>query len=111
MHSWAKEKLHAAGHRMDEATQKAERKLEGLKGDGSCDSECRTIQKHMDVIASCGKKVGVVDAVEGTSIKLTRKDSPDGNHHLIPESWVDHVDAHVHLNKNSAQTELEWQTV
>ena len=61
--------------------------------------------------ASCGKKVGVVDGVEGTSIKLTRKDSPDGNHHLIPESWVDHVDAHVHLNKNSAQTELEWQTV
>jgi Uncharacterized protein conserved in bacteria (DUF2171) len=32
----------------------------------------------MDVIASCGKKVGVVDHVGGGAIKLTKKDSPDG---------------------------------
>ncbi len=30
------------------------------------------IREHMNVIASCGKKVGVVDGVEVNSIKLTR---------------------------------------
>src|SRR5260370_1242234 len=39
------------------------------------------IKEHMDVIASCGTKVGVVDRVEGNAIKLTKKDSPDGQHH------------------------------
>ena len=63
----------------------------------------------MDVIASCGKKVGVVDRVEGDSIKLTKKDSPDGHHHLIPTSWVARVDQHVHLNKNSEEAAREWQ--
>src|SRR4051812_13994209 len=59
------------------------------------------VRERMDVIASCGKKVGVVDHVEGGAIKLTRKDSPDGQHHFIPAGWVDHVDNHVHLKKNS----------
>src|SRR5450432_767672 len=53
------------------------------------------IKERMDVIASCGKKVGVVDHVEGGAIKLTKNDSPDGQHHFIPTGWVDHVDSHV----------------
>lgn len=67
------------------------------------------IQEHMDVIASCGKKVGVVDHVEGNAIKLTKKDSPDGQHHYIPVAWVQRVDNHVHLNKNSGETEAGWK--
>lgn len=43
------------------------------------------IKERMDVIASCGKKVGVVDHVEGGAIKLTKNDSKDGQHHFIPE--------------------------
>jgi len=82
------------------------------KDAGCCHSEKNcAIQDHMDVIASCGKKVGVVDHFEGTSIKLTKNDSADGKHHLIPQGWVDHVDTHVHLKKNSVETEREWQTV
>jgi hypothetical protein len=69
------------------------------------------VKEHMDVIASCGKKIGVVDRVEGKSIKLTKKDSPDGQHHRIPTSWLDHVDSHVHLNKNSEEATREWQPV
>ena len=57
----------------------------------------KNIRERMDVIASCGKKVGVIDHVEGDALKLTRKDSPDGRHHYIPASWVDHVDRHVQL--------------
>jgi hypothetical protein len=66
------------------------------------------ITEHMKVIASCGKTVGKVDSVEGRSIKLTKKDSPDGQHHFIPVSWVDHVDSHVHLNRNSQEAEQGW---
>jgi hypothetical protein len=66
------------------------------------------IRDHMEVIASCGKKVGVVDRLDGDTIKLTEHDSPDGRHHYIPVSWVDHVDSHVHLNRNSEETERDW---
>ncbi len=68
------------------------------------------IRDHMNVIASCGKKVGVVDGVEGDSIKLTRKDSPVDQHHFIPLNWVSHVDSHVHLNRNSKQAAEGWQS-
>jgi hypothetical protein len=68
------------------------------------------VRERMDVIASCGKKVGVVDHVEGGAIKLTKNDSPDGQHHFIPTGWVDHVDTHVHLKKNSQETEQGWKS-
>lgn len=77
--------------------------------DGS-DRGVNTIEEHMEVIASCGKKIGVVDRVEGKAIKLTRKDSPDRQHHYIPLSWVARVDSHVHLDKNSATTEADWKS-
>ncbi|HYV39279.1 MAG TPA: DUF2171 domain-containing protein [Gemmataceae bacterium] len=67
------------------------------------------IKEHMDVIASCGKKIGVVDRVEGNAIKLTKKDSPDGLHHFVPTGWIERVDRHVHLTKNSMQTQQEWK--
>jgi hypothetical protein len=68
------------------------------------------IQEHMNVIASCGKKVGVVDRVEASAIKLTRKDSPDDQHHFIPLSWIARVDSHVHLNKNSKEAVEGWKS-
>ena len=68
------------------------------------------LQDHMKVYASCGKQVGVVDHLDGTAIKLTRKDSPDGQPHYIPASWVAKVDSHVHLNKNSQETENSWSS-
>ncbi len=58
------------------------------------------IKEHMDVLDSVGKKIGQVDHMEGSDkIKLTKTGSPDGKHHLVPLSWVDHIDSHVHLNK------------
>jgi len=64
------------------------------------------IKEHMEVFGSCGKKVGLIDKVEGISIKLT-KDT--GGHHYIPVDWVDHVDQHVHLRKPCADVQMEWQ--
>ena len=55
------------------------------------------IQKHMEVRSSDGSHVGTVDGVEGDRIKLTRNDSPDGEHHYVGLDAVERVDAHVHL--------------
>ena len=81
----------------------------GMKKEGCGVTGCN-VQERMDVIASCGTKVGVVDHIEGETIKLTKKDSPDGQHHFIPAAWVDHVDTHVHLKKNSMETESGWKS-
>jgi hypothetical protein len=67
------------------------------------------IREHMDVYASCGSRIGVVDRVEGGSIKLTKKDSPDGQHHAIPLTWVAKVHDHVHLNVSKKEAENQWQ--
>src|SRR3982074_1404878 len=63
------------------------------------------IREHMDVISSDRKTVGKVDHLDGSDkIKLTKQSSPDGqHHHVIPLSWVDHVDQHVHLNKSGSE--------
>ena len=84
---WVKEKTHMGGTSCGKAGNA------GLVG----------IRDHMDVIASCGTKIGTVDHRDGDSIKLTKSGSPDGQHHFIPANWVDHVDNHVHLNKNSEE--------
>src|SRR5262245_14251602 len=68
------------------------------------------IQEHMDLFASDGLRVGVVDQVEGGSIKLTRT-SPEsgGEHHYVPLEWVEAVDWAVYLNKPAGEVRSEWQ--
>lgn len=68
------------------------------------------VKPHMTVVASCGCTMGKVDHIEGNTIKLTKNDSPDGQHHFVPTSWVARVDDHVHLNKNSDETKREWKS-
>lgn len=70
------------------------------------------IREHMEVRAADGRHVGTVDHLEGDSrIKLTKSDSKDGQHHLIPLDWVDHVDAHVHLNKDADEVRRQWSSI
>ncbi len=69
----------------------------------------RLISEHMDVIGSDGTKVGTVDHLDtGDRIKLAKNTSPDGQHHFIPLSWVEHVDQHVHLNKPVREIQAGW---
>jgi hypothetical protein len=92
------------GHKVAEGTEKAVDFVKDKTGIGTAkDHGLSAISEHMPVYASCGGKVGVVDKVEGDKIKLTAKDSKDGQHHWIPTAWVDRVDTHVHLTKNSAE--------
>lgn len=67
------------------------------------------IKEHMDVVASDGRKVGRVDHLEGQDkIKLTKTDSPDGKHHLVPIGWVERIDGQVHLNKAAPDVQKNW---
>lgn len=108
---WAKEKAHEAGHRISETAQKVENKAKEAIGDRSGTSHSAAdIREHMDVMGSCGTRLGRVDHVQGNLIKLTKNDSPDGHHHLIPMSWVKNVDNEVHLSKSCVEAKKEWQT-
>ncbi len=109
---WVKEKAHQVGHRLEETKQSLTHKA-GIALDESSGAtgSIAGIKEHMAVYASCGTQVGTVDHVEGTQIKLTRKDSPDGLHHMIPTSWVAKVHDHVHLNKDHKEVESHWTTV
>ena len=67
------------------------------------------IKEHMEILASCGKHVGTVDRVEGESVKLTKSDATAGNqHHFIPLEWIERVDQHVHLKRNSEDVFRNW---
>jgi hypothetical protein len=50
------------------------------------------IQEHADVVDANGNYVGTVDHVDGNRIKLTRQDSPDGQHHYIDANQVESVE-------------------
>ena len=107
---WVKEKAHQAGHRIEEAVGEAchtdaSRLSESTGSVGTTDD----IKEHMSVYASCGKFMGKVDHVQGGHIKLTKNDSPDGQHHLIPLGWVAKVHDHIHLDKNSEEVKSQWK--
>ena len=75
----------------------------------SAATDSARIAEHMDVIASDGAKIGVVDHLDGPDrIKLAKNASPDGQHHYVPLTWVDHVDTHVHLNKTAMDAKAGW---
>jgi len=68
------------------------------------------IEEHMAVVCSQGMHVGTVDHVQGDKIKLTKNDSDDGMHHLIPTSLVASVDTEVHLSKPCDDVKKMWET-
>lgn len=50
------------------------------------------LAKHQEVVDANGQHVGTVDHVDGDRIKLTRKDSPDGEHHYVALSDVQGIE-------------------
>jgi hypothetical protein len=65
------------------------------------------IKEHMDIIGADGVHVGTVDKVEGSRIKLTKKDSGEGahkgHHHFIKKGLVAEVEGNtVRLSANAA---------
>jgi hypothetical protein len=106
---WAKEKAHRAGHRVEEMGDHLKHRAgKPLSESTGPVGSVADIREHMDVLASCGTKVGRVDHVEGDRIKLTKNDSPDGLHHTIPLSWVARVHDHVHLDRDHEAVQGQW---
>ena len=54
------------------------------------------IRSGMEVITSDGGAAGMVDQLEGEAIRL--RPGADGRPKLVPLTWIDRIDSHVHLN-------------
>jgi hypothetical protein len=82
---------------------------QGLK-EVNVDVDETDIRQDMEVISSDGQRVGVVDRVEGGSIKLTKYGSAsEGLDHSIPLGWVKAVDWAVYLSKTCEEAQREWE--
>jgi len=67
------------------------------------------ITEHLEVVGSDGGHVGKVDHVLGGEIELSKLDLGSGfKHHMIPVSWVDHVDDKVHLTITKDEAKSRW---
>ena len=53
--------------------------------------EANIIKPHMEVLGSDGGHIGMVDALEGDRIKLTKRDSDDERHHYVPAALVQDI--------------------
>lgn len=62
--------------------------------------------EHLQVKDVNGEHVGTVDHLEGDSLKLTKSDSSDGQHHLVPLSQVESMDE-VAVYLNVAHSDLK----
>lgn len=71
--------------------------------------EASLIKEHQEVVGSDGEHVGRVDHVRGDQIELAKLDLGAGfKHHMIPVSWVGHVDEHVHLILTREEAKARW---
>lgn len=72
-------------------------------------NQASQIREHMEVIGSDGERIGRVDHVKGNEIELAKLDLGSGlKHHMIPMTWIDHVDEHVHLNLTKDAAKASW---
>lgn len=63
----------------------------------------------LEVVGSDGQHVGVVDHVDGPTIKLKKADpAAGGQHHRIPTAWVGTADRKVTLNLAAAEAKSRW---
>ncbi|WP_407538812.1 DUF2171 domain-containing protein [Deinococcus radiomollis] len=62
--------------------------------------------EHLQVKDVNGEHVGTVDHLEGDQLKLTKTDSTDGQHHMVPLSQVESMDE-VAVYLNVAHSDLK----
>ena len=67
------------------------------------------IHEHMEVVSSDGENIGTIETIDGTRLKLTRTDAPDGMHHHILTELIHRVEGDkVLLRKPAEQVRREW---
>ena len=77
---WAKETAHKAGNRLEEVSQKVGNRASETFGETGSVGTVADIREHMDVIGSCGNKLGKVDHVEGSQIKDRKSTRLNSSH-------------------------------
>jgi hypothetical protein len=60
----------------------------GQQGGGGDSRFADQIREHQEVVDAQGNHLGTVDHVQGDQIKLSRRDSDDGEHHYVQLSQV-----------------------
>lgn len=65
-----------------------------------------SVREHMNVLGSDSGHVGTVDKVRGDRIILTKSDSSDQHHHMVPCSMVDRVEGDNVVLDQPADTAL-----
>jgi hypothetical protein len=64
------------------------------------------IQKHMPVVSVNDERLGVVDHILGSNLKLAR--DIVGQHHFVPLAWIDRIDEQIHLTRSTDEVERLW---
>jgi hypothetical protein len=65
------------------------------------------IKEHMEIAGSDGEHVGTVDKLEGDTIKLTKTDSADHQHHTLPFGMIDRVEENrIYLKVTKAEAQV-----
>ena len=78
-------------------------------GVGVASGPSEQVSKDTEVVGSDGQHVGVIDHVQGDTIKLKKLDpSAGGEHHTIPTSWVASTDGVVRLKTSAAEAKRGW---
>jgi short-subunit dehydrogenase len=70
------------------------------------------IRENMEVLGADGEHLGTVDRVEYGEIKLARRDSADGKHHLVSVDAVKSITGNkVTLSQTAEEARRTWKTV
>jgi hypothetical protein len=71
------------------------------------------IQENFEVVGSDGDRVGMVDALEGAEIRLSKRDGESGGRsHYLPVDVVERVESaemRVYLNLTGDEAQALWR--
>lgn len=70
--------------------------------------DVEAIPKGTEVLDAAGTHVGHVEHHEGTGLRLSNRDAPDGHHHYIPHHWIARFETCVHLKRAAADVFDSW---
>ena len=73
-------------------------------------NDLKNVIEHSPVLGSDGGHVGTVDHEDNGRLKLTKKDSDDGQHHWLDAKYVARIDEHVHLNVSTDEAHAAMTT-
>jgi hypothetical protein len=62
------------------------------------------LRQGIPVIGADGATIGIVESIEGDTLRLRRGSTADGRGHRIPLAWIDRMDGGaVHLNQSRTE--------